>query len=98
MQTEQEVKQRRPFHEMVVDAINSTMSGEQLITLKILIQETSIPKNHDQIMAAWERACRTLDRVSYIDRVKTSLLEQKQEAEKKEEEKKVKEQATAATS
>lgn len=73
-----------PFHESVLNAID-TASTNQLEFLGALLKRTKIPKGHDEIIAAWTRRRDLLgwpkDMISLG--VRTSLLEDKQEAEKK---------------
>ena len=95
--TEQAVK-RRPFHESIVDVIQHA-SYSDMRCLGTLINETKIPKGHDEISAAWNRrAGELIHEMSELGDVVDVLNEQKQEAEKTEEEKKAKEQVEAATS
>lgn len=79
---------RRPFHETIVDAIRhcSSPSTGEIIRLFRLIEETKIPKGHDEIIAAidsyfnfpgankWSREIREM---------KESILEQKKAAAQK---------------
>ena len=48
-----ETKALRPFHETIVDAINSA-SGDGLETLMALVSKTKIPANHDAIIKAFK--------------------------------------------
>lgn len=50
----QDLSDKRPFHETVVDAIRIASSVE-LQFLGSIIRETNIPGNHDQIIAAWNK-------------------------------------------
>lgn len=47
-----EAKALRPFHETIVDVINSA-SGDGLETLMSLVSKTKIPANHDAIIEAF---------------------------------------------
>ncbi len=95
--SEQMTKQRRPFHESIVDAIRRA-SYSDMRCLGKLIEETNIPKGHDEILSAWARRDGELIReMSELGDVEDGLHEQKREAEKKEEEKKAKEQTATAT-
>lgn len=71
----------RPFHETVVEAIHRASSAE-LGCLALLINATRIPKNHDEIIAAWNRRRESIgwEGENVFD-VVTNVLEQKQEAE-----------------
>lgn len=75
---------RRPFHETIVDIIDSLTSPateRQIIELVAnLIKQTKIPKNHDVIIVAWRKL---LQRTCRIDSsgMERDLLAQKQEAE-----------------
>ncbi|MEK7536945.1 MAG: hypothetical protein AAB584_00660 [Patescibacteria group bacterium] len=86
--TEQTAKQRRPFHESIVDAIRRA-SYSDMRCLGKLIQETKIPKGHDAIIAAWNDRNEELSReMREAGDVYGDLFEQKQEAEEKERAKK----------
>ena len=91
---EQEAKQRRPFHESVVDAIRRA-SYTDLICLGMLLKETKIPNGHDEIISEWDLREGDLNVFVPLLGVTTSLLEQKREAEEKE---KAKEQKEIVTS
>jgi len=94
---EQAMKQRRPFHESIVDAIHWVDNFGELNLIAKLIKETKIPKDHDKITAAWNRQLQEMGLDDRKDRgVLADLFEQKQEAEKKEKEKKAKEQMEAS--
>lgn len=73
-----EAPQRRPFHESVVDAIKRSYRVE-LHHLALLIKETSIPRGHDEVIAAWRKASDADDLYGVV----TNLLKQKEEAEEK---------------
>jgi len=80
----EEAKKRRPFHESVVDAIQHASYSDMRCLVR-LIQETAIPKGHDEIHAAWARRAGELIReMSELGDVEGVLLEQKREAEEKE--------------
>lgn len=87
--TGQEAKQRRPFHEVIVDAIREASEPEEVALLAKLIKETRIPRGHDEIISVWNR-CKNNWRLGFGHGVVESLLEQKQEAEKEEEKRRVK--------
>lgn len=81
--------ERKPFHESVVDAINRA-DAAQLSFLGDLIKGTKIPKNHDEIVAAWEKRIQEVGIIKGLSvyrycvaGVKASLFEQKAEAEEK---------------
>ena len=48
-----QVQHDRPFHETIVDAIREATSTE-LHCLARLIKRTTIPKDHDVIVTAWD--------------------------------------------
>lgn len=73
-------KERRPFHETIVDAIREAIIYE-MRGLGKLVVETKIPKNHDEITLAWRRRLKDLDWSEKDDRVLAAINEQKQEAE-----------------
>jgi len=85
---EQTAKQRRPFHESIVDAIRRA-SYNDMRCLGRLISETKIPKGHDEILAAWNQRLHTLHWIprwihwfnNDLD-VPSELLSQKNEVEK----------------
>lgn len=96
----EEIVQRRPFHETIVDVLESVRHHKELRPLGTLIKETEVPKNHDEIITAWNQARSGvgLD-VRANHSVVVDLLKQKEEAAKKAEEKaKAKEQAEAVSS
>ncbi len=72
---------KRPFHETIVDVINSVADPKETEMLRNLIVMTKIPKNHDNIAVAWRRLMTFL----CIDdtTVLNDLQEQKKEAEAK---------------
>lgn len=43
----------KPFHESIVDAINSASSVGEMIVLGQLIEATKVPKGHQAIIEAW---------------------------------------------
>jgi len=94
MKTETTV--RRPFHETIVEAIQNASDAELHILAK-LIKRTNIPKNHDQIIAAWTWRVHEASREEKTLGVLTVLLEQKQEA-KENDVKKAEEKRTATIS
>ncbi len=47
-----ETKALRPFHETIIDAINSA-SSDNLEALMSLVSKTKIPANHDAIIEAF---------------------------------------------
>ena len=77
MAEEKQEKPRRPFHETIVDAIRFT-SAKELELLADLIKGTKIPKNHDQIIAAWKNRCLELGWGNSDLGVPADLLEQKE--------------------
>lgn len=89
---ETEQTQLRPFHETIVKEIERA-DGEALLSLGMLIKATKIPRNHDQIIATWNKrwskrkAAREwdylVDELGVKDDlgVPANLLEQKQAAE-----------------
>lgn len=94
MQTEQTAG--RPFHETVVDAIRNASNSSHIVCLAPLIIATSIPKNHDNIIAAWQERRKELGFESDDVGVPFNLLKKKKEAE--EEKEGIKAQAPAALS
>ncbi len=73
--------ERRPFHETIVDAIRR-IPVYNLPILADLICETTIPKGHDEIIAAWkEKMNGMLDEGGFGIDVVASLMEQKRESE-----------------
>lgn len=81
----------RPFHETIVEAINSS-SYSGLGCLASLITATRIPKGHDEIGAAWTKQRQRLGITNDLG-VTASLLAQKaaaaEEARAKDEKKKM---------
>ena len=78
----------KPFHEMIVGAIERVKSISQLAFLASLVTETNIPNNHDNIAAAWTRKRKELGLgfmpdSSVFGRALTTVLQQKEEAERK---------------
>jgi hypothetical protein len=53
------MKDDKPFHESIVDAIGEASSTD-LHCLGRLIKATAIPKGHDQILTAWEGHARPI--------------------------------------
>ncbi len=51
-----EKRPRRPLHEVLPDLIRLA-SSDDLLCYGGLIVLTEIPKNHDQIAAAWKKRC-----------------------------------------
>lgn len=95
METTEEKPKRRPFHETIVDAINWAFTHSEMAGLADLIKATSIPKNHDEIIAAWEKRKSEMRSMQQEDfGVPADLFEQKQEAKEKE----AKKQAAAVVS
>ena len=45
----------RPFHETIVEAIQRCASGSEIMSLAQLIEATTIPKGHDEIIAAIDK-------------------------------------------
>jgi len=54
-----QVQSDHPFHETIVDAIQEATSTE-LHCLARLIKRTTILKDHDRIIAAWEERCKSV--------------------------------------
>jgi len=50
----------KPFHETIVDAIYLAISSEEMTCLARLIKSTKIPKNHDEILKAWQFATKLM--------------------------------------
>lgn len=79
---------RRPFHETIVDAIRrcSYPSTGEITRLLRLIEETKIPKGHDEIIAAIDAFFKFPGADKWareIREVKESILEQKRAAAQK---------------
>ncbi|PKM91289.1 hypothetical protein CVU82_01675 [Candidatus Falkowbacteria bacterium HGW-Falkowbacteria-1] len=70
----------KPFHESIVDAIDLCQEKDIFILSSILVN-TKIPKNHNVIIAAWEKKIEELSCPDYD--VVDAILEQKKEAEEK---------------
>jgi hypothetical protein len=70
-----------PFHESIVSTINMAGIGE-MQGLAYLIRGTKIPKNHDAIVAAWQKRIREVGLNSDLE-VVASVLEQKEAELKK---------------
>lgn len=70
----------KPFHESIVDTISHCDLHERNI-LAISIKNTFIPKNHDAIIAAWQKRMKALGSVDCG--VVESILKQKKKAEEK---------------
>ncbi|MFA6273510.1 MAG: hypothetical protein WC673_03440 [Candidatus Paceibacterota bacterium] len=88
---------KRPFHETIIDAIHSASSND-LRCLATLIKATKIPKNHDEIIAAWKQQREDVGWDNEELGVSADLLEQKQEAAEKENAKAKEKEQTEATS
>lgn len=73
--------QLKPFHESIVPVINMAEVGT-MQTLAYLIRETKIPKNHDAIVAAWQKRIAEVGLNSDLD-VSASVLAQKETERKK---------------
>lgn len=65
-----------PFHESIVPTINTAEVGT-MQALSYLIRGTKIPKNHDAIVAAWQKRIGEVGLNSDLE-VVTSVLEQKE--------------------
>lgn len=50
---------RKPFHEVVVEMIPQ-VGNEELGVLGSLLVRTTIPKDHEKILAAWNKRCTDL--------------------------------------
>ena len=74
----------RPVHETIIDAIIRTSQEHELIKLTHLVKETWFPKNHDDIITAWNIAWLTFIKRDDDTGVVESLLEQKQVAVERE--------------
>ena len=75
---------RAPFHETIVGAILAS-NAEELRLLKKLIEVTTIPKNHEAIVASLDQRAVTLSKRGWgreqIEAMRRAVLEQKAEAE-----------------
>lgn len=71
---------RRPFHVTIVKALDRSSSATGLTVLVRLIKETMIRKDHDAIIAAWERNAKRIGLNGDYGVVENLLL-QKQGAE-----------------
>ena len=76
-----EAKKRLPLHEWIVKAINNS-SFVGIHELVPILTEVAIPKNHDEILEAWNSKRKRLHLENDFG-VTSSLLEQKKEAEEK---------------
>lgn len=76
----------QPFHETIVDAIRLA-STTDLECLATLIKETSIPKNHDEIIAVWKQRSEGIGWGDTDLGVSANLLEKKEASIKSEEKK-----------
>lgn len=66
---------QKPFHESIVDALYQSPQ-KSLACLGNLIMATKIPKNHDQIIEAWN-ACTAIGEYEYPRGVAESIERQK---------------------
>lgn len=74
-----ETKALRPFHETIVDAINSA-SSDNLEALMSLVSKTKIPANHDAIIEAFNNRKKGMGwREESGQDIIESLLQQKAE-------------------
>lgn len=78
----------RPFHETIIEAIGRCPSprSNQIFNLLELIKETTIPKGHDEIIAAIEEYFNIPNRQAFardIREVKENLLARKRASEEK---------------
>jgi len=74
---------RRPFHESIVGAIMNAATIDQMRLLDNLINQTKIPKGHDEIARVWREKMQlwsTLEE-SLANGVPDCLENQKREAE-----------------
>ena len=46
-------RSRKPFHQSIVDAIERAKTAAEMNTLGQLILETGVPKEQDNVAAAW---------------------------------------------
>ena len=80
--------EHKPFHESVVDVIRCA-SSEELETIGTFLLLTTIPKDHDKIVTAWNTRCLEMCwRSANIQHITKSVLRQKYEIEAKKEENK----------
>jgi len=47
----------RPFNEFVADISRRPMTLSDMEVFALLLESTAISKNHDEIAAAWRKAC-----------------------------------------
>jgi hypothetical protein len=78
----------RPFHETIIGAFKRATTGGECLLLLELIIETSIPKGHDEIIAALDGGPRHGEDTYYFRRLQLAighLRDQKNIAAKKSE-------------
>ncbi len=78
----QKIMSLKPFHESIIDSLESVLNVHQFRILAKLIMETNIPKDHDKIMEAFiisHRGIRFPLERELIESVKASLERQKEE-------------------
>lgn len=74
----------KPFHESIVDALNDADSAADVSILgQKMIMKTKIPKNHDAIVEAWEKACMRVGINDDHSLVANSVREQQRDEEAK---------------
>ena len=71
---------RRPFYETIVSLFSSVSRLEELALLAVLIKETKILNNHDNIAAGWYRLMKRMNVTDNLG-VIADLLIQKEKAE-----------------
>jgi hypothetical protein len=71
-----------PFHEAIEYVIYQANSKVEMFCLAKVIKATIIPKNHDEIIAAWNSTMKLMFGKTDDLGVPAHLLEQKQQAEK----------------
>lgn len=76
-----EIKKCRPFHETVVDEILAS-SDIGLGVLSKLIKKTSVPKGHDEMLAAWNKRFKEVGLTNDLG-VPAHILTEKASAEAK---------------
>lgn len=69
-------KNLRPFHETIVDAIKGA-SSQELALIATLLKKTVIPKNHSQIIKAWNEQAKAMCCSDGFEGVVESLQRQK---------------------
>jgi hypothetical protein len=80
--------EHRPFHETIIDAVNTCENIHELEGLASLVKATKIPKNHDEIISIlqtainyWKHEIEKESDIKYFTDVLDDLHKQKREVE-----------------